>query len=150
PTSTPRSLRARSQARKAIRARAPSAWSEECRERRTKTSWPTFHLRPQGASGASSGVLRTAGLCSHESEGMTESTGKPETGELTGHREPVRPTSRRDPRADPDDEPSSARVDVVHVDRSAKGDAPPDSLTNAALTLRRELAKLHQQAAAVE
>jgi hypothetical protein len=56
---------------------------------------------------------------------------------------------RRDPRADPDDEPISTRVDVVTVDRGDRG-ASVDALTNAALTLRRELAKLHQQAAAVE
>jgi hypothetical protein len=79
---------------------------------------------------------------------------------------PPRVVQRRDPRADPDDDesPSPAaswgRVDVVQVERGAGGGAPEsdrgaggagvDSLTNAALTLRRELAKLHQQAAAVE
>jgi hypothetical protein len=59
------------------------------------------------------------------------------------------PAARRDPRADPDDEPISERVDVVTVDRG-RDNSTIDSLTNAALTLRRELAKLHQQAAAVE
>ncbi|MBX3225951.1 MAG: hypothetical protein KIT84_29755 [Labilithrix sp.] len=59
------------------------------------------------------------------------------------------PAVRRDPRADPDDEPMSGRVDVVTVDRGDRN-STIDSLTNAALTLRRELAKLHQQAAAVE
>ncbi|MBX3206556.1 MAG: hypothetical protein KF764_15900 [Labilithrix sp.] len=65
-------------------------------------------------------------------------------------RPPVPP--RRDPRADPDDEPISERVDVVTVERGGErqGGASVDALTNAALTLRRELAKLHQQAAAVE
>jgi hypothetical protein len=92
---------------------------------------------------------------------MTES--KPEAGESTGYdarAEPSsiqegsgvggvsRPPSRRDPRADPDDEPSSQRVDVVTVDRNER--PAIDGVTNAALTLRRELAKLHQQAAAVE
>src|SRR5262245_23420385 len=55
---------------------------------------------------------------------------------------------RRDPRADPDDEtsgpPSSSRVDVVNMERSA------DSISAVANTMRRELAKLHQQAAAFE
>ena len=61
------------------------------------------------------------------------------------------PVPRRDPRADPDDEPISGRVDVVTVDRGGERQGPSvDVLTNAALTLRRELAKLHQQAAAVE
>ncbi|MFO0736777.1 MAG: hypothetical protein U0270_12910 [Labilithrix sp.] len=63
------------------------------------------------------------------------------------------PPARRDPRADPDDEPISERVDVVTMDRGSGGgdrSSTIDSLTNAALTLRRELAKLHQQAAAVE
>ncbi|OJY28691.1 MAG: hypothetical protein BGO98_07500 [Myxococcales bacterium 68-20] len=63
-------------------------------------------------------------------------------------RPPVVP--RRDPRADPDDEPISGRIDVVTVDRGERQGASVDVLTNAALTLRRELAKLHQQAAAVE
>lgn len=75
---------------------------------------------------------------------------------------PPRAAQRRDPRADPDDDesPSPAaswgRVDVVQVERGERGGGPEsdrggaDSLTNAALTLRRELAKLHQQAAAVE
>jgi len=97
---------------------------------------------------------------------------KPGAGETTGYnlrpegsaREPSavsRPPAsmRRDPRADPDDEPISARVDVVTVDRTVPRDRTSsgnievtsvDALTNAALTLRRELAKLHQQAAAVE
>lgn len=57
--------------------------------------------------------------------------------------------ARRDPRADPDDEPISERVDVVTVERNDR-QSTVDTLTNAALTLRRELAKLHQQAAAVE
>ena len=62
--------------------------------------------------------------------------------------------ARRDPRADPDDDDinlEEGRVDVV-VDRSGRSGAPggEDTLSNAALILRRELAKLHQQAAAVE
>lgn len=98
---------------------------------------------------------------------MAESTGKPGHGETLGydHRiEPARefvsrpPPARRDPRADPDDdEPIPPRIDVIptnsirpQIDRTTKADASVDSLTNAALTLRRELAKLHQQAAAVE
>ena len=68
-------------------------------------------------------------------------------------REESRPPSaaRRDPRADPDDdEDEGQRVDVV-VERSGRSSvAPEDTLSNAALILRRELAKLHQQAAAVE
>lgn len=70
-------------------------------------------------------------------------------------REESRPPSaaRRDPRADPDDDDGDdgiQRVDVV-VDRSGRSSiAPDDTLSNAALNLRRELAKLHQQAAAVE
>src|SRR5687768_13073246 len=105
-------------------------------------------------------VLRGPGLCSHErsrarlavvrGERMSEITGKP--GEITDHRvETVSrpPPARRDPRADPDDsEGSSARVDVVNVERPERGSGDP--LTNAAFMLRRELAKLHQQAAAVE
>ncbi|MBX3200677.1 MAG: hypothetical protein KF894_21250 [Labilithrix sp.] len=58
--------------------------------------------------------------------------------------------ARRDPRADPDDEPISERVDVVTAPRGGERQSSVDTLTNAALTLRRELAKLHQQAAAVE
>jgi predicted nucleic acid-binding Zn-ribbon protein len=88
---------------------------------------------------------------------MAESTGKSGYGE-SGHdrldvREPITrpPPKRRDPRADPDDEPVSARVDVVQVDRTRPDPSSAvDALTNAALTLRRELARLHQQAAAVE
>ena len=62
--------------------------------------------------------------------------------------------ARRDPRADPDDDDDddiegAARVDVV-VDRSGRPSGAEDTLSNAALILRRELAKLHQQAAAVE
>ncbi len=75
------------------------------------------------------------------------------TRELAGVGREVRApvSSRRDPRADPDDEPVSERVDVVTMDRGAdRQTASVDALTNAALTLRRELAKLHQQAAAVE
>lgn len=89
---------------------------------------------------------------------MAESTGKSGHGEPSGYdrldvRESVSrpPPTRRDPRADPDDEPMSARIDVVHVDRTRPDPAMTvDALTNAALTLRRELARLHQQAAAVE
>src|SRR4051812_29450190 len=83
-----------------------------------------------------------------------------------------RMTQRRDPRVDPDDDEmpvSAPRVDVVSVERaspghershaperrepaasSSEGEEASDPLTNAALVLRRELAKLHQQAAAVE
>ena len=51
---------------------------------------------------------------------------------------------RRDPRADPDDEGSgTSRVDIVDVDRS-------EQVSGAANSLRRDLAKLHLQAAAVE
>lgn len=59
-------------------------------------------------------------------------------------------TGKRDPRSDPDDEhsaslaPSSQRVDVVHMDRTG------DSISAVANTMRRELAKLHQQASAFE
>ncbi len=53
-------------------------------------------------------------------------------------------TPKRDPRADPDDDPpASARVDVVNVDRTG-------GLASAANTLRRDLARLQQQAAVVE
>jgi predicted nucleic acid-binding Zn-ribbon protein len=88
---------------------------------------------------------------------MAESTGKSGYGESGYDRLDVResvsrpPPTRRDPRADPDDEPVSARVDVVQVDRARPDSSSAvDALTNAALTLRRELARLHQQAAAVE
>ena len=96
---------------------------------------------------------------------MADNAGKPGDGPTSGEssRASVRsyergalsrpPPARRDPRADPDDEPISERVDVVTMDRSGGGgdrNSTIDSLTNAALTLRRELAKLHQQAAAVE
>jgi chromosome segregation ATPase len=63
-------------------------------------------------------------------------------------------TPRRDPRADPDDDidgtaavirpPSSQRIDVVNMDRTG------DSISAVANTMRRELAKLHQQASAFE
>lgn len=87
---------------------------------------------------------------------MGEGTGKPENGDTSGYdlrsegRVPL--SSRRDPRADPEDDAivPSARVDVVQMERSSRTDTTSDTLTNAALTLRRELAKLHQQAAAVE
>lgn len=94
---------------------------------------------------------------------MADNAGKPGDSPISG--EPSRPSIRsydrgansrpppvrRDPRADPDDEPISERVDVVTMDRgSGDRNSTIDSLTNAALTLRRELAKLHQQAAAVE
>src|SRR5438045_6297646 len=53
-------------------------------------------------------------------------------------------TTRRDPRADPDDDDAPApRVDVVNIDR-------PDGLASAANSLRRDLARLSQQAAVVE
>ncbi|MDB4935734.1 MAG: hypothetical protein JWP87_2706 [Labilithrix sp.] len=53
---------------------------------------------------------------------------------------------RRDDRAEPDDdEVSSSRIDVVNVE-VGRGDTAASGM----LTLRRELAKLHQQAAAVE
>lgn len=59
---------------------------------------------------------------------------------------------RRDPRADPDDDtpatslrpPSSQRIDVVNMERTG------DSISAVANTMRRELAKLHQQASAFE
>ena len=53
---------------------------------------------------------------------------------------------RRDDRAEPDDDdPGSQRIDVVNVDGG-----PRDATSSAMVNLRRELAKLHQQAAAVE
>ena len=57
------------------------------------------------------------------------------------------PTSmRRDDRAEPDDDDvSTGRIDVVNVD-GGRGDTAATGM----ITLRRELAKLHQQAAAVE
>lgn len=63
------------------------------------------------------------------------------------------PPPRRDPRSDPDDDeftgtpspPSSQRVDVVNVERGGG-----DSISAVANTMRRELAKLHQQASAFE
>jgi hypothetical protein len=76
---------------------------------------------------------------------------KADHGDSTAHdhrteeRAPITP--RRDPRADPDDDALPVRVDVVQVDRPARS---ADPLTDAALSLRRELARLHQQAAAVE
>lgn len=63
-------------------------------------------------------------------------------------------TGKRDPRADPDDDdtasspaaaPSSQRIDVVNMDRTGG-----DSISAVANTMRRELAKLHQQASAFE
>lgn len=59
---------------------------------------------------------------------------------------------RIDPRADPDDDtpaaslrpPSSQRIDVVNIERTG------DSISAVANTMRRELAKLHQQASAFE
>jgi len=56
----------------------------------------------------------------------------------------VVPSSRRDDRAEPDDNPSG-RVEVVNVD-SARGEGAANSMGS----LRVQLAKLHQQAAAVE
>ena len=60
-----------------------------------------------------------------------------------------KPTIRRDDRAEPEDEADdavgSSRVDVVSVD-SVRG----DTATSGMVALRRELAKLNQQAAAVE
>ena len=57
------------------------------------------------------------------------------------------PTSmRRDDRAEPDDDDvSTGRIDVVNVDGGRS-----DTAATGMITLRRELAKLHQQAAAVE
>lgn len=93
---------------------------------------------------------------------MADNAGKPGDAPTSGDsaRQSVRsyergalsrpPPGRRDPRADPDDEPISERVDVVNMERGGDRNSTIDSLTNAALTLRRELAKLHQQAAAVE
>jgi len=61
---------------------------------------------------------------------------------------PPSPLPRRDDRAEPDDDEStnSSRVDVVNVD----GGGGRDSAASGMVSLRRELAKLHQQAAAVE
>ena len=59
-----------------------------------------------------------------------------------------KPTIRRDDRAEPDDDEEavgSSRVDVVSVE-GARG----DTATSGMVALRRELAKLNQQAAAVE
>jgi hypothetical protein len=92
----------------------------------------------------------TVGETSGE-ELRTEPSAVRETSSLTKFKASRPPQTRRDPRADPDDEPVSARVDVVTMDRTGERSSPSvDALTNAALTLRRELAKLHQQAAAVE
>lgn len=56
-------------------------------------------------------------------------------------------STRRDNRAEPDDdEGSSSRVDVVNVGGGGSG----DTAASGVVSLRRELAKLHQQAAAVE
>jgi predicted nucleic acid-binding Zn-ribbon protein len=57
------------------------------------------------------------------------------------------PTSmRRDERAEPDDDDvSTSRIDVVNVDGGRS-----DTAATGMISLRRELAKLHQQAAAVE
>ncbi len=74
------------------------------------------------------------------SEHKTDATGEA-TSAVESRTE--RASVRRDPRADPDDEPTASRVDVF-TDRGA------ESLSSAALSLRRELAKLSQQAAAVE
>lgn len=87
-------------------------------------------------------------LSEHRLESLRESASRP-------------PPSRRDPRTDPDDEELPARIEVVTLGRSlypAKDDqgsvgsrsAAADTVTDAALVLRRELAKLQQQAAAVE
>lgn len=63
-------------------------------------------------------------------------------------RPPSPMSTRRDDRAEPDDdEVTSSRIDVVNV---GGGGASGDSAASAMVTLRRELAKLHQQAAAVE
>src|SRR5688572_26752064 len=52
---------------------------------------------------------------------------------------------RRDPRADDEEgTPSSQRVDVVNMERAA------DPISAVANAMRRELAKLHHQAAAFE
>src|SRR5437016_1541019 len=58
---------------------------------------------------------------------------------------------RRDDRAEPDDDEGTGpsrveRVDVVNVE----GTATRDSTTSAVMSLRRELARLTQQATAVE
>ncbi|MEA2748425.1 MAG: hypothetical protein QOI41_2568 [Myxococcales bacterium] len=80
---------------------------------------------------------------------------KPPTSEVVEASKPDRrserntnpPTSmRRDDRAEPDDDDvSTGRIDVVNVDGGRA-----DSAATGMITLRRELAKLHQQAAAVE
>lgn len=65
------------------------------------------------------------------------------------------PPPRRDERADPDDDElvPAPRVDVVNVDggsRDGTVGGTRDSAAAGVINLRRELAKLHQQAAAVE
>ena len=60
-----------------------------------------------------------------------------------------KPTIRRDDRAEPDDDDEavgSSRINVVSVDSVRGG----DTATSGMVALRRELAKLNQQAAAVE
>jgi hypothetical protein len=52
---------------------------------------------------------------------------------------------RRDDRVEPDDDASSSRVEVVNVDGGSR-----DVAASGMGSLKRELAKLHQQAAAVE
>ncbi|MBX3187134.1 MAG: hypothetical protein KF819_08970 [Labilithrix sp.] len=81
-----------------------------------------------------------------------QSRGKSPTSEVveSSRERPVTRESvvpRRDDRAEPDDDPGSSisRVDVVTVDGGGR-----ETPANAMVTLRRELAKLHQQAAAVE
>lgn len=61
-----------------------------------------------------------------------------------------RSTVRRDPRADPDDDEPSGRIDVVTMERGGGNNPGFESVQSAALSFRREIAKLHQQATAFE
>jgi hypothetical protein len=76
---------------------------------------------------------------------LVETTGAP----LRGERTPSSVVApRRDARAEPDDDMSTSRVDVVNVGGGAGSGG--ESAASGLVSLRRELAKLHQQAAAVE
>lgn len=71
---------------------------------------------------------------------------------MRGSRKPSDPgqAARRDSRVDPDDKPSAPRIDVVHVESRAGREAAEAAAGAAMMTLRRELARLTQQASAVE
>ena len=67
-------------------------------------------------------------------------------------RPPAAPAARRDERAEPDDEPisSTSHIDVVDVDGGAASAARSDAGAAGITSLKSQLAKLSQQAAAVE